>query len=70
MQDDGPKQYVAERQADRFAVRSPAGRIVMVCRDEGSAAEYAVLLNEAYRLGSKAGYRLARAAGTARGGGL
>jgi hypothetical protein len=56
MQDDEQKPYVVEGQAGRFAVRNPAGRTVMVCRDEGSAAEYAVLLNEAYQRGYKAGY--------------
>ncbi len=60
MQQDEQKAYVAEGQADRFVVRNAAGRTVMVCRDEGSAAEYAVLLNEAYRRGYQAGYRQAK----------
>lgn len=32
----------------------------MVCGDESSATHYAVLLNEAYQRGSKAGYRKAK----------
>ena len=60
MQDGDQKPYVAEAEAGRFVVRNLAGRTVMVCRDQGSAVEYAVLLNEAYRQGYQAGYRRAK----------
>jgi hypothetical protein len=40
-----------------WEVQDESGRVVMACRDERSAIDYAVLLNEAYRRGYKAGYR-------------
>jgi hypothetical protein len=46
----------------RFEVVDPAGRNILVCRDEPSATHYTVLLNEAYQRGYKAGYRDARRA--------
>ncbi len=40
-----------------WEVLDEAGRVIMACRDERSALDYAVLLNDAYRRGYKAGYR-------------
>ena len=40
-----------------WEVQDETGRVVMACRDERSATDYAVLLNEAYRRGYKVGYR-------------
>jgi len=52
--------HVKERDG-HFQVLDGAGRLVMVCQDENSAAQYVVLLNEAYHRGHKAGRRQARA---------
>ena len=58
-EDDSPAvQAVATE--DKYEVRRDNGRVVMVCTDEGSAVQYAVLLNEAFDVGFKAGYRAAR----------
>ena len=46
-----------------WAVQDESGRVVMACRDERSATDYTVLLNEAYRRGYKAGYRDSRKPG-------
>lgn len=43
-----------------FEVINSKGRALMICRDEASAQNYAVLLNEAYREGEKAAKRQAR----------
>ena len=52
--------YQAVATEDKYEVRRDNGRVVMVCNDEGSAVQYAVLLNEAFDVGFKAGYRAAR----------
>lgn len=54
--------YQVSAREGRFQVVDASGRVVVVCRDQVSAVDYAVLLNEAYRRGYKAGYRQARAA--------
>ncbi len=46
-----------------WEVLDDSGRVVMKCRDERSATDYAVLLNEAYQRGFKAGWREARQTG-------
>jgi len=51
-----------EAQTGGYAIRNAGGRAVLVCRDPGSAAQYAVLLNEAYWQGHQAGYRQGKAA--------
>jgi hypothetical protein len=56
--DDGP--YEVKPAQDRFEVLDASNRVVMVSRDEGSATQYAVLLNEAFHRGYKAGYQAAR----------
>jgi hypothetical protein len=55
--DDGP--YAVTPADDRFEVQDASNRVVMVSRDEASANQYAVLLNEAFRRGYKAGYQAA-----------
>jgi len=57
----GPYEIAARE--GRFEVCSGSGRTIVVCRDEGSAQQYAVLLNQAWALGYKAGYREGRGAG-------
>ena len=46
-----------------WEVHDESGRVIVVCRDERSATDYAVLLNEAYQRGHKAGYRHAKQSG-------
>ena len=61
MADQDDKIYRVKAENGKFHVLDESDRVVMVCRDEGSANEYAVLLNGAYRKGFKAGYREAKA---------
>lgn len=55
--DDLHLAYTVQEQNNRFEVRAVSGRVIMNCTDEGSAFHYASLLNEAYRLGYKTGYK-------------
>jgi len=57
MPDSEEKIYQVKAENGSFRVLDEADRVIMVCRDEGSANEYAVVLNNAYRKGFKAGYR-------------
>lgn len=41
----------------KFEVLNDSGAVVLVCHDEASATNYAVLLSEAYQRGYKTGYR-------------
>jgi hypothetical protein len=52
--------YTVVAEGARFVVRNDTGRVIATCRDERSAGEYAVLLNEAYVRGVKDGHRQAR----------
>lgn len=54
--------YLVVQEEQRFRVVRDNGRVVMVCNDADSARHYAVLLNEAYRVGYRSGYRAARRA--------
>jgi hypothetical protein len=49
--------YTVHEQNSRFEVSTASGRTILVFDDEGSAAHYAALLNEAHRAGYKLGYR-------------
>ena len=49
--------YTVHEQNGRFEICAASGRVVLVYADEGSAAHYASLLNEAHRAGYKLGYR-------------
>jgi hypothetical protein len=60
MFDDTANPYRAAPGERGFAVLDESGRVVVVCADERSAVDYAVLLTEAYRRGYKAGYRHGR----------
>ena len=62
MLDNEKEPYRVDSREGRFEVVNEPGRVVMVCNEQGSATEYAVLLNEAYRQGYKAGYRDAKGA--------
>ena len=60
MTEDADKPYQAKSVSGRGQVLDDSGRVVLTCGDEASAADYVVLLNEAYRRGYKAGYRDAK----------
>jgi flagellar biosynthesis/type III secretory pathway protein FliH len=49
--------YTVQEHNARFEICAASGRVVLVCEDEGSAAHYAALLNEAHKAGYKLGYR-------------
>jgi hypothetical protein len=57
--DERPPYHVAECDG-RHEVRSGSGRVIVVCHDPSSAQQYVVMLNEAWRLGYKAGTSAAR----------
>ncbi|MEJ1298074.1 MAG: hypothetical protein RPU64_01630 [Candidatus Sedimenticola sp. (ex Thyasira tokunagai)] len=54
---DTQKAYTLVEGENDTAVCSPSGRTIMVCADKQSASHYASLLNEAFNLGYKQGYR-------------
>ena len=51
------KAYTLLEHDQRFEVRNASSRVIMVCGDKGSAEHYALLLNEAFELGYKMGFR-------------
>ena len=55
--DDQQSAYTVQERNARFEIVAASGRTILVFDDEGSAAHYAVLLNEAHRAGYKLGYR-------------
>ena len=57
MPEETEKQFDVRQQSRRFEVIDSSAKVIMACQDEGSATHYAVLLNEAYQQGYKAGYR-------------
>jgi hypothetical protein len=60
---DETESYRVAAKEGRWQVLDESGRVIVVCRDENSATDYAVLLNDAYRRGYKAGFRGARQPG-------
>jgi hypothetical protein len=58
--DDQQLAYTLQERNTRFEVCAASDRVVLVFADEGSAAHYAALLNEAHRAGYKLGYREGR----------
>ena len=63
MPEEGRDPYQIVECDGRHEVRSGSGRVIVVCHDPGSARQYALMLNEAWRVGYKAGYRAASSAG-------
>ncbi len=57
---DSETVYSVELVGDQYEVHRNTGRVILSCRDEGSAQHYAVLLNQAFDAGFKAGFRAAR----------
>ena len=49
--------YRVNERDGKFEVLNVSGSVVLVCEDDASATNYAVLLSEAYQRGYKAGYR-------------
>jgi len=60
MPDDEAQPYSVLGDGGEFRVVDETGRIVVACGDTRNADNYAVLLNEAYGRGYRAGYRRAR----------
>jgi hypothetical protein len=56
MPDADESVYRVEPTQERFSVLDESNRVIVVCRDKGSAEQYATLLNAAFRKGFKAGY--------------
>jgi len=52
--------YLIEPENGVFKVVDGEGKIVISCADAANAEQYAVLLNQSYRRGFKAGVRKAR----------
>ena len=57
MADSAPHLHVVNERDGKFEVLNDSGNVILVCQDEASATNYAVLLSEAYQRGYKAGYR-------------
>jgi len=57
---DNAKAYQVRKNSDRYHVTNEFDRVILECRDEGSARHYATLLNQAYELGYKKGFKIAR----------
>lgn len=56
--DDNPiLGYGLVKKSGQIEIRNKAGRTIMVCRDQASAAHYLSLLNEAFQAGYKLGHR-------------
>ncbi len=55
--DDQQLAYTVQERNAHFEISAASGRIVLVYEDEGSAAHYAALLNEAHKVGYKLGYK-------------
>jgi hypothetical protein len=60
MEDTAPHQHRVIEHDGKFEVLNSSGNVVLVCHDEASATNYAVLLSEAFQRGYKAGYRDAK----------
>ena len=54
---DEKEPYAVAPDGGRFRVLDWEGNVLLVCGDAASAEQYAVLMNQAYRRGFKAGFR-------------
>lgn len=57
MEEPAPHLHRVNERDGKFEVLNTSGNVVLVCGDEASATNYAVLLSEAYQRGYKVGYR-------------
>ena len=55
--DEDSSTYLVKETEGVFEVWSSTGRCIMSCSDSASAQHYALLLNDAYRLGYKQAFR-------------
>ena len=60
VEDPEESPYKVEPEGERFRVFDFEGRTVMVCGDAANADQYAVLMNQAFQRGFKAGVRKQR----------
>ena len=63
MSEPNDRQYQVEEGKEDgtyLVLIAETGRTILVCRDRGSAEQYAVMLNEAFDRGHRAGRREAR----------
>jgi len=58
--------YSVTTSGGKYLVSDATNRTIMVCGDSGSAEQYALLLNAAYRQGYKAGIHEGRSHGKRR----
>ncbi len=49
--------YNLSKKNEQFEINNKEGRTIMACRDQTSASHYLSLLNEAFQMGYKSGYR-------------
>ena len=54
------EKYRVVGHSDKFEVRAPSGQTIMVCTDKASASHYADLLQRAFDVGYKQGFRQGR----------
>ena len=57
MDDPTPHLHRVIAREGKFEVLNASGIVILVCGDEASATNYAVLLGEAYQRGYKVGFR-------------
>jgi diphthamide biosynthesis methyltransferase len=57
MEEPAPHLHRVNERDGKFEVLNDSGSVILVCGDEASATNYAVLLSEAYQRGYKVGYR-------------
>ncbi|MGH8023259.1 MAG: hypothetical protein ACRED1_06745 [Limisphaerales bacterium] len=55
--DETQPPYRVQPGDDHFQVVDPAGRVMLDCGNRESAEQYALLLNQAFQRGFKAGFR-------------
>ncbi|HZR20358.1 MAG TPA: hypothetical protein VFE51_23950 [Verrucomicrobiae bacterium] len=60
MQDPDEPPFRVEPTDGRYHIVDPDGCVLVVCGDAANADQYAVLMNQAYARGFKAGLRKAR----------
>ncbi len=52
--------YRVHHGGDKYKITNEFDRVILECRDQGSAQHYATLLNQAYELGYKKGVKETR----------
>ncbi|MHC4470580.1 MAG: hypothetical protein ACYTDY_15670 [Planctomycetota bacterium] len=62
MDPDETKPFSVGASGESHAVLDAKGEVVLTCGDEGSAAHYAAMLNDAYGRGYRDGYRAGKGA--------